>query len=289
MRKVLALREPVVPDNYGGIEHGQGLFDRVADNVIDFNPVETDRNRGCFASLAPKVLSNGYSAIPVIPRTKDVPRSEPDWRRFCWSRIKSEDMKLYQQRYAGYGLGLACGFHGATIDIDAEDRSMSRDLMSAAEEIFSTTPLVRVGKEPRVSLIYACSGPIISYHLPQLEILGVGRYTVAYGDHPDTGSPYKWIRGHSPSNTPVSALPQITQSSVDLYIKAISPILKINYNDITFGFAQDHMEWMLCSRTELIKQLALAVFKGKPLAKTRARKMVLDGFLCVPQFKLPRS
>jgi hypothetical protein len=244
---------------------------------------------GCFASLAPKVISNGYSAIPVTPGTKDVPRTEPDWRRFCWNKMTQDQIRTYRERYAGHGLGLACGFHGVAIDIDAEDRCTSRDLMSAAERIFSKTPLVRVGKEPRVSLIYACSGPIISYHLPRLEILGVGRYTVAYGDHPDTGLPYKWIRGCSPIDTPIWALPQITQSAVETYIRAICPILGINYDHIAFDFGQGHLEWMLSSRTQLMKQLALAIFKGKPVAKTRTRGLILDGFVCVPQFKLPRS
>src|SRR6266542_2489263 len=77
--------------------------------------------------------------------------------------------------------------------------------------------------------------------------------------------------------------------SVDRYIKAVCPILGVNYDHIAFEFGQEHLEWMLSSRNQLMKQLALAVFKGKPVAKARTRKLLLDGFVCVPQFTLPRS
>jgi hypothetical protein len=203
--------------------------------------------------------------------------------------MTSEEMKVYQQRYADHGLGLACGFHTVCIDIDADEESLSRDLTSAAEEIFLKTPLVRVGKEPHVNLVYACSEPIMAFGLPKLEVLGVGRYLAAYGDHPFTGYPYKWVRGHSPIDTPAWVLPKITQRDVDRYIKTVSSILGINYDDIVFDIGQEHMERMLSSRTQLTMQLALAVLRGKPAAKRRARKMLADGVLCVPTFKLRRS
>jgi hypothetical protein len=258
-------------------------------NSVDAHPHASHVSIGPFGSFAPKILSNGYSVIPVTPGTKEVPRTEPDWRRFCWHKMTLEEMKVYHQRYADYGLGIACGFHTVAIDIDADDLFLSRDLISAAEEVFSKTPLVRAGKEPHVSLIYACSEPVMTYMLPWLEILGVGRYVVAYGDHPNTGYQYKWARDHSPIDTPAWVLPKITQTSVNLYVKAVSPILGVNYANIGFDIGQEHMEWMLSSRTQLIKQLTLAVVRGKPAAKIRARKMLADGIFCVPTFKLRRS
>jgi Bifunctional DNA primase/polymerase, N-terminal len=235
-----------------------------------------------FASLASKVLSNGYSVVPVTPGTKLVPRTESDWRRFCWRAMTPRELKLYERQYADHGLGLACGFHTVGIDIDADDEFLARDLISMAEQTFTKTPLVRGGREPHVSLIYACSEAVMTYMLPWLEILGVGRYVVVHGDHPDTGHPYNWLRGHSPLDTPVWLLPKITQNSVDLYIRAVSPLLGVNYDNIRFDIGQQHMEWMLSSRTQLITQLALAVLRGKQVARTRARKMLADGVFCVP-------
>ncbi len=112
---------------------------------------------------------------------------------------------------------------------------------------------------------------------------------MVYGNHPITGDPYKWVQGRSPVDTPVAGLPQITQNSVDLYIRTVCPILGINYADIAFDIGQEHMERMLSSRTQLLKQLVLAIFKGKPAAKNRARELLGDGIFCVPTFKLRRS
>jgi Bifunctional DNA primase/polymerase, N-terminal len=239
-----------------------------------------------FASLAPKILANGYSAIPVSPGAKHVPRSEPDWRRFCWQKMTPSELKTYQRRYADHGVGLACGFHTVAIDIDAEDEFLSLDLLSGAEEIFSKTPLIRAGKTPHFALVYACSEPIVTYMLPWLEILGVGRYVVAYGDHVSTGKRYRWICGHAPIDTPVWDLPRVTQASVDRYVKAVSPMLGVDHREIGFDIGQEHMEWMLSSRTQLASQLAFALFRGKPSAKVRARKLLADGVFCVPTLKV---
>ena len=197
-----------------------------------------------------------------------------------------EEVRVYERLYDNHGLGLACGLHTVSIDIDADDQVLARELISAAEQAFSRTPLVRGGKGPGVNMIYACSEPVITYTLPWLEILGLGRYVVAYGDHPNSGQSYRWILGHSPVDTPAWELPGITQASINLYVKAVCPILGVDYADIGLDTGQQHSEWMLSSRSQLVKQLALTILKGKTAAKTRARKVLRDGIFHVPTLRV---
>src|SRR5437868_6314334 len=138
--------------------------------------IDAESADGCrrFGWLASTILGNGYSVVPITPGTKNLPRTDTDWRRFCWKKMTPEEVRVYERLYDNHGLGLACGLHTVSIDIDADDQVLARKLILAAEQAFSRTPLVRGGKGPGVNMIYACSEPVITYTLPWLEILGLG-------------------------------------------------------------------------------------------------------------------
>ena len=122
-------------------------------------------------------------------------------------------------------------------------RHLRSDLASATEalvcEHLGTTPLRRVGREPKVLLLYrAATEPLNKAatalfvndagQTAQLEIMGQGQQIVAHGMHP-CGTPYTWGE-HSPDDTPLAALPAVTAGQVaDLIADAEALFLEHGY------------------------------------------------------------
>ena len=123
--------------------------------------------------------------------------------------------------YPGCGVGIACGGHSRVIgvDIDILDAEISGNIRRMIEERLGVTPLVRVGKSPKVLLVYRTTEKMekLSYH--PIEVLANGQQFVAYGVHPDTGLPYTWPI-EAPDETPVDSLPLVTPAQVKEAVEA---------------------------------------------------------------------
>jgi hypothetical protein len=87
-------------------------------------------------------------------------------------------------------------------DVDVLDRELVDQIVALIAQKLGPTPLVRVGRAPKVLLVYRPECRLKKLQTPELffpdgtkakvELLGDGQQFVADGIHPDTGKPYTW-------------------------------------------------------------------------------------------------
>ncbi len=224
---------------------------------------------GPFASYAAPSHANGYSVIPLYPNQKR-PRMGFDWRNACWTRFSADWVHAQAASFPDSGVGLACGRTTMTFDIDIEDVAVVSRLRDVIENHCGTGPLVRVGRPPRVALIYRSAEPIVSMRIPKIDVLGLGTQLAAYGIHPTTGRTYDWVDGIAPHNTPLSEIPAVTNALCEA---AISEIVRSVYGDrferMVFDLDMDLIRYSFSSRSRLIRQLLRTLARGKVSARDK--------------------
>jgi Protein of unknown function (DUF3987)/Bifunctional DNA primase/polymerase, N-terminal len=104
-----------------------------------------------------------------------------------------------------------------TVDIDLEDETEVAAIVAMVEENLPPTPFKRVGRKG-MAMVYLTRTPFpkiiaSSSDGAKVEILGAGQQIVAYGIHPDTGKPYKWIGGTEPLDG-FADPPEITRDQI---------------------------------------------------------------------------
>jgi hypothetical protein len=119
--------------------------------------------------------------------------------------------------------GIVCD-NVAVIDIDIVDPEIAAERVARAKELFGPTPLIRIGRAPKLLLVYRVETPHEKFSTPELffgddidnkdmkvqvEFLGKVQQFVAYGIHPDTREPYYWPN-QSPLDIPLADVPVVT-------------------------------------------------------------------------------
>lgn len=248
-----------------------------------------------FARFAELARANGYSVIPLRPRTKS-PAVDPGWRDACWSLPDMDGVRALARTSPDAGVGLACGRHMMAFDIDLEDPDAVAIMRSVVEETCGPTPLVRVGKSPKVALVYRAAGPIVSSRLPRFDILGLGSQLVAYGVHPTTGASYRWTAGAAPHLVALETIPVVSQEQC---LAVASDLMRRLYGDrfrrFVFDMDVDPLAIALSSRSTLAGQLLARLFRGVAGARARFHRKVLEdrvppgiwGFVMRPEMHGP--
>ncbi|WP_132255336.1 bifunctional DNA primase/polymerase [Methylobacterium segetis] len=177
-----------------------------------------------FACFGRKVLANGYSVIPLA--TGDKRPVIAEWQRFCQQPASKAAAEDWARNNPAAGIGLACGSAVIGIDIDILDGAQADLIEGLARKHLGDTPLVRIGMAPKRMLIYRPSGPVRAAKPHPIEVLSTGNQIAAFGIHPRTQKPYVWPN-LSPLDTPVSALPEVTQVAVDRFLAGCRDVLPI--------------------------------------------------------------
>ena len=170
-----------------------------------------------FKDQAEPLRDLGYDPFPVVWGTKG--RVPHNWN--------SDDRHYDLAIYGDHGVGLRLGGTPA-IDLDVTDTRMLQALLSWIADNLGASP-ARVGREPRLAMLFRAE-PGARHPLrklasrkyengqgetQQVEILGTGRYLIAYNRHEQTGQPYQWSGGP----LPVSSLPVLTEAKAEALIK----------------------------------------------------------------------
>lgn len=126
------------------------------------------------------------------------------------------------------------------VDLDIDDEKLSQQAQDIATEIFGITPLQRVGREPRIALIYR-SPPdadlIINRGFKTLDnvngidILSRRKSLTVFGKHRFTNRYYYWL-DKSPLEIKPFELPIVTQEQVNLFILEINEIMPLKNPEI---------------------------------------------------------
>ena len=176
-----------------------------------------------FQQKAVSLVENGYRVIPIAQGEKRP--SIPGWQNYeaTTARVTAE--------WANNGnIGILTGTTPA-IDIDSTDQSLAIEMEQFVTEMIGDAP-VRVGRAPKRLMVFRTNEPFTKRasgffideqgNSHQLEVLGEGQQFVAYGIHPDTKKPYRWISLESPSDLRVEDLPVLTARGADAAVAEFS-------------------------------------------------------------------
>lgn len=174
---------------------------------------------GCdYASLAGRLLDNGYVPLPIRPGSK-----RPATTRWTSVVVDPAQVATWQQQFPDCGIGLRTGAL-VGIDIDLLDADLAHEVCHRALVRFGDT-LIRVGQWPKRLLLYRTDTPRPKLAVPGVEILGAGQQFVAFGRHPVTDRNYQWITGESPCEIALEDLPAVGQDRLAAFLAEVSALV----------------------------------------------------------------
>ena len=176
---------------------------------------------GRVGPIVDRLKANGYCPVPVPSGTKFAhgPLSSRYGREPIPTEIFIEEVRA--------GRGGSIGISGSTaigVDIDIENERLARIQETIARDILGDTPLRRVGRAPRLMLVYRPARIIGFEELNRFDnsadVRADGLAFVAFGIHPTTRRPYSWGKG-SPLDISVEELPLVDVDSLQAFLDAI--------------------------------------------------------------------
>jgi putative DNA primase/helicase len=192
-----------------------------------------------------KLHGKGYHPVPVIGAHVDVPSAGkkptmPGWQTKC-ATAGPDEIQKWAKQIDCTNTGILCG-RTVGVDIDVLDETLSSKLVSRALELLGPTSLRRVGRAPKMLLVYRVAAPINKLQTPALifgddpdtksdadkckvEVLAGGQQFVAFGIHPATREPYHWPE-KSPIDIPFVDLPLVTLEQLKLFVDEAEQVLR---------------------------------------------------------------
>ncbi|MGU3341617.1 PriCT-2 domain-containing protein [Methylobacterium mesophilicum] len=197
-------------------------------------PSETD--------LRLALRENGYHPVPVSSPSMNIASAGkrpvmPAWERKCLD-ASPDDIRQWGVRYPdSTNTGLLCG-RLAGVDIDVRAPELAASIAARASDMLGPTPLVRIGREPKLLLGYRLAIPAKKIQTPALfftddpkekdtkvEVLLSGQHFVSFGIHPETAAPYRWPDA-SPLTVPFADLPEITEDDLHDFVAEAEELLR---------------------------------------------------------------
>ncbi len=179
-----------------------------------------------FGELAPLLLANGLSPLPIEPGAKRPLGALSDWSRLRSTPLTLEDIAAISERFPNAGIGVVGGFGGLVpLDIDTDDDRIIEAIMAALP-----TPLV--GKRGRrgMTLFFRSTETITARKfrqtdgVPMVEVLITGQTVIPPTLHPETGLHYQWLSDDVTLLTcRVEELPEITLKHMAALETALTP------------------------------------------------------------------
>jgi putative DNA primase/helicase len=186
-----------------------------------------------------KLHSNGYHPVPVVGahvNTNSAGKrpTMTAWQTKCLTAEPHEIASWSRSQRNNTNTGILCG-EIVGIDIDVLDKAMAARLAARAGELFGHSRLCRIGRAPKMLLLYRVRTPHDKLSTPDLlfgdgskakvEILAEGQQFVAFGIHPDTRAQYFWPE-QSPLDIAASDVPLVTLEALEQFVEESEQILR---------------------------------------------------------------
>lgn len=144
-----------------------------------------------------RLIANGYNITPIKPGTK-----HPSLTNWTNRNAEEEIDSWLAGPMRDWGVGILTR-HNPAIDIDCEDAEVVRNIVRAITAITGRVRAYRIGRAPRVLLIFRTDEPFKKLASSKyedtllgtenrIEILGEGQQFAAFHTHPGTGKAYQW-------------------------------------------------------------------------------------------------
>jgi hypothetical protein len=163
-----------------------------------------------FEKYGQALLSAGFNCVPIISGLSPHKQAGKAPAVKGWQRIEFDQRLLTEwvDKYSRSGIGIQTRFTPA-VDIDCPDEEAADYMRDLVEARLGKT-MARVGRAPKLLLLYRTEDPFtkVKSHTwlddfggrQAVEILGSGQQFVAFGIHPVTKKPYKWITESKPTD-----------------------------------------------------------------------------------------
>jgi Family of unknown function (DUF5906)/Bifunctional DNA primase/polymerase, N-terminal len=194
-------------------------------------------------ALRQRYWANGYRPLAVWGpgqrlNDKGQPLNSPGKQpRGRWREAAAQDppeAALQSPDPRALNTGLLCDL-APGFDIDVLDEGLADHVVHLVEATLGPTPLVRIGRAPKILLVYQAQCPFSKIQTPEfimpngtkakIEVLGQGQQFVADGIHPDTSQPYVWTDG-SPETVSLSELPTVTEEQARMIVEEADRLLR---------------------------------------------------------------
>jgi RecA-family ATPase len=180
---------------------------------------------------------HGYPPVPCEGKAPHL----ADWAQACLTANEREIRAWGRARPQESNTGIVTGAI-VGVDIDVLDEGLADAVQELAGRILGMTPLVRFGRAPKRLLVYRTDSPFRKcataelflpgapdfsrVHKHHVEVLGQGQQFIAYGIHPDTGQPYRWVED-GPRDIEAAALPVIEdREQAEAFVAAAERLLR---------------------------------------------------------------
>ena len=186
--------------------------------------------------------SRGYHPVPVSGPSMNVSSAGKrpmmtGWERRCLDASPQEIERWGRAFPDSTNTGLLCG-QMAGVDIDVLQPALSTTLAERAGKVLGPTPLVRIGRDPKMLLGYRLAIAADKIQTPALhftddpqekdtkvEVLLRGQQFVAFGIHPETAAPYRWPDA-SPLTIDFADLPETSEAAVRQFVAEAEEIIR---------------------------------------------------------------
>jgi hypothetical protein len=167
-----------------------------------------------------KLVERGWpAAIPLIQGEKRPAIS--GWQTYNTEVVSLEQAEYWARQFPNCGIGHAAGHGLVGVDLDTDQETQAATAKFIADKYLGPTPMIRVGRHPRVMRYYRLDGGdngylvTSSFHLFALYIT-TGQ-TAWFGIHPGTAKPYEWVDA-SPLNVGPGELPAVTKEMLSEFV-----------------------------------------------------------------------
>ena len=168
------------------------------------------------------LIDKGYEIVP-LKRGKKFPMLS-GWQDI---RATHEDVDRWLANgHSDGGVGVLCR-NTIAVDIDCYDSKINYDLLHWLKMNVGDS-VVRIGQKPKCILPFRVDGSFSKIRSAEyadaagskhaVEILADGQQFVAFGIHPTTQEPYRWVKGRSIADVSHADLPTINKDQAEAFI-----------------------------------------------------------------------
>jgi hypothetical protein len=211
-----------------------------------------------FGEVAVPLHDRGWCPLPVSGKAPVM----AGWNNLCHMPWDRTDLVDATADYVDCSCGIAATEDLVFIDGDILDPDLATDVATIADAIFRPTPLVRVGRAPKWVRIYRRdpASSIRSRKTHPIEVMSGSGQIVAFGFHPSTSEPYRWIGKHSPLTLSANSteIPLVSNKQLDQFLSAAHSILWRAHYGVGAG-AHRHPAQPPPDIHQQLRQLALRV------------------------------
>lgn len=182
---------------------------------------------------------NGYRPVPVAGAHIDIKSAGKrplmkGWETICATADDAEIARWTKAQRNCTNTGLLCG-DIVGVDIDVPVEALAAELETLAANMLGATPCQRIGKAPKLLLVFRANRTFDKIQTPELvlsdetvvrvEVLASGQQFVGFGIHPGTKADYFWP-AQSLLEVPSTNLPEVTAEQCTDFIESAEALLR---------------------------------------------------------------